>query len=453
MTGDIKANGLGRSSWSTLAVVMLLCALTIGVRVGNAMLVPIHPVHDEWDHIAENLATGKGYVSSWPKTYISPKTLDLPNYDFPLIPTATRVPVPVIYFALMYRLFGISDRSLVIGQIFLDTLTCAMLFLIAMEIFNNRRAAVLTSVGWALFVPALWMSNSRYAEPMIAFLLAALIYVLLIAMRTKLIWQFGLAGIIWGLATLSRPTVLTLAVFLFPVLVILLRPRFRFAIKACLAITLGGVLVIAPWAYRNYRVYHEFVPLSNLGGLIIFRDHYLMDRDDYLMFRDWYTVEVAAKEMFDRRFGSAEVLETMPNTEMLIDRFYREEAFNKIMQYPGRYLVLSLVRFIRLWFNVGYGTPPSWRSYLILIGFLTLMGLTIKAHMSYKGAWATKMILIYAILVHHTLGFMAIAADFRYSIPVAPYLIMVSAYVLVCTFQRDRKLNGAFPPSKLPEQV
>jgi 4-amino-4-deoxy-L-arabinose transferase-like glycosyltransferase len=442
MASDVKANGLGRSSWSTLAVVMLLCALTMGVRVGNAMLIPIHPVHDEWDHIAENLAAGKGYVSSWPKTDISPTILNLPNYDYPLIPTAARVPVPVIYFALMYRLFGVSDRSLVIGQIFLDTLTCALLFLIAMEVFNNRRVAILTCVGWALYPLALWMSNSRYAEPMIAFLLAALIYVLLIAMRTKLIWQFGLAGIIWGLATLSRPTVLTLPVFLFPVLVILLRPRFRFAIQACLVITLGGVLVIAPWAYRNYQVYHAFVPTSTLGGRGIFRDHYLIDRADYLVDRGWYTVGVAAKEMFDRRFGSVAVLETGNHTEDLIDRTYREEAFAKILQNPDRYIVLSLVRLLRLWFNVGYGTPSSWRSYLILIGHLSLVGLTIAAHIFYKGSWATKMILIYAILVQHTLVFMAMVGDIRYSIPVAPYLIMVSAYVLVCTFDKVRKPQG-----------
>jgi len=160
------------------------------------------------------------------------------------------------------------------------------------------------------------------------------------------------------------------------------------------------------------------------------------------MFRDWHTVEVAAKEMFDRRLGSAAVLETTDNTEMLIDRTYREEAFAKILQYPGRYIVLSLVRLPRLWFNVGYGTPPSWRSYLILIGGLIMMGLIIKAHISYKGSWATKMILIYAILAQHTLVFMAIASDFRYSIPVYPYLIMVSAYVLVRASQRDRKPKG-----------
>ena len=427
-------------SWSTLTIIILLCLLTLGVRVGYSAFSPINPVHDEWDHIAENLAMGRGYVSSWPKTYISPGTLNLPGYDFPLIPTATRGPVPVVYFALTYRLFGFSDQSLLIGQWILDTLTCAVLFALALQVFGDRRVAVLTSAAWAFYVPALWMANSRFAEPMMALLLACLMYILLIAIRTRSMWQFGLTGVVWGLATLSRPVTATLLLLLFPVLIALLRRQLRLALQACVIIALGGAFVISPWAYRNYKVYNTFVPVSTLGGLVIFRDHYLMDRDDYLLYRDYYTVELAAKEMFDRRFGSVAVLETAENTVPLIDRTYGEEAFAKIRQYPGRYLILSLVRLLRLWFNVGYGVPPSWRSYLILIGHLILLGLVSKALVSYRGTWTLKMAPIFAMLIHHTLSYMAIASTIRYSVPVAPYLIMVGSYALVRILEQNREV-------------
>lgn len=432
---------------TTAILVIILCLLTLGVRVGYAAFFPIQPIRDEWDHIAANLANGLGYVSSWPKTYISPATLNLPDYNFPLIPTATRVPVPVIYFALMYRLFGFSAQSLIIGQWILDILTCVLLFMIALKIFGDRRVAALTSAAWAIYVPELSMANSRYAEPMIAFLLACLAYVLVVAISTHSMWQFGLAGVVGGLATLSRPTLAVLPLFLFPVLVVLFRRQLRLAILACGVITLGGVLIISPWAYRNFKVYGAFVPTSTLGGLIIFRDHYLMDRDDYLVFRDYYTVEAACKEVLDRRFGSVAVVEMADNTQLLIDRTYREEALAKIWQYPGRYLVLCLVRLFRLWFNIGYGASPSWRSYLILIGHLTLLGLFVKALVSYRGAWLTRIAPILAMLVHHTLGFMAIVSDFRYSVPLAPYLIMVGSYTLVCFFEENRsKIIGKVLP-------
>lgn len=116
--------------------------------------------------------------------HIRPSILNLSNYSFPLIPTATRVPVPVSYFALMYRLFGVNDDSLVIGQWMLGALTCALLFIISLKAFGDRRVAVLTSIAWALYVPELWMSNSRFSEPMTAFLLTCLVYVLLVALST-----------------------------------------------------------------------------------------------------------------------------------------------------------------------------------------------------------------------------------------------------------------------------
>ena len=35
--------------------------LILSVRLAYASLVPISPVHDEWDHIAANLVQGRGY--------------------------------------------------------------------------------------------------------------------------------------------------------------------------------------------------------------------------------------------------------------------------------------------------------------------------------------------------------------------------------------------------------
>jgi len=221
-------------------------------------------------------------------------------------------------------------------------------------------------------------------------------------------------------------------------LVVLLRRCRRLALLACTTIILGGILTISPWVYRNFKVFDAFIPTSTLGGQNLFRDHYLIDRDDYLCFRDTAVVEEAAKEMLDRRFGSAVAIETADNTWLLIDRIYREEAIAKIGQYPSRYVLLSLVRVLRLWFNIGYGAPPSWRSYLILIGHLILLGLVVKAFVSYRGNWLPKMAPATALVVHHTLSYMAIAGEFRYSIPLAPYPIMVSCHALICIFEKNR---------------
>jgi len=419
LTDARPISALKQRARQTHIILVALCLLTLGTRVGYAFITPIDAAHDEWDHIATKLALGQGYVSSWPKTFIQPAYLNIPNYQFPVIPTATRVPVPVLYFALLYRLFGLNDRSLVIGQWILDTLTCLVLFATALKVFRDRRVAILTSVAWALYPPALWLNNSRFSEPMTTLLLACLVYLLVWSQETHQARRYGLAGVIWGLSILTRPTLIVFPLFFFPVLIVQLRRQLRCAI------------VLAPWVYRNYLVFHAFVPTGTIGGLNLFRENYLLNRDDYLTFRDIPIFQQTSKAMFDRRFGSVAVVETADDTQLLIDRTYREEAMAKILEYPGRYIILSLVRGLRLWFNVGYGHPLSLASYLILIGNLALMGLTFKAFASYRGDWTSKLVPAFVLIVQHTLTYMAIVGAFRYSVPLMPYLFMTGSYALV----------------------
>jgi 4-amino-4-deoxy-L-arabinose transferase-like glycosyltransferase len=419
-----------------LTIVIVTSLLTLVVRVVAFYApTPWGASADEWDHIAANLAQGRGYVSNWPKTYISPSALGIAPGSLPYAPTASRVPVPVLYFALIFRLFGVGyPFPLVAGQWLLEVLTGILLLFIALEVFGDKRVAILSAVAWAFYIPELWMANSRYSEPITALLVACLVYALLLALRTKALWRFAIAGLIWGLAVLTRPALVILPAFLLPVWFVLLRRNLRFALLAGTVVVLLGALVISPWVYRNYTLYGEFV-LSTLGGQNTFRDHYLIDQGDYLEYRTIPVVCRAQKEVLDRRFGSAADVELSKSiTAPMVSRVYSQEAIAKIRQYPGRYLILSLVRVLRLWFNVGYGGGPSRMSYLILIGHLIVLALGAQALVSYRGDWVYKMLPAWALVIHHTLVYGALAGEFRYSLPFVPYLIMPACYTLVRVF-------------------
>jgi 4-amino-4-deoxy-L-arabinose transferase-like glycosyltransferase len=422
------------STWSPAAVLVAISLLALAMRIATVNLPIGGTPSDEWDHIAANLARGRGYVSRWPKTSINPKILGVDGTTLPYVPTATRVPIPVFQFALIFGLFGVGfPFPLVISQWVVDILTGIVLYYVAMEIFDDRRVALLAALAWALYVPALWMARSRNIEPITTLFLAWMVHALLVALRTGSLWRYGMAGLAWGLSILSRPSMIVLPLFLLPVLLLLLRRKLGFAVLACTVIVLVGALVISPWLYRNYLLYGEFV-ISTLGGYNIFRDHYLIDQDDYLHYRDARTVQLALKNVLDRRYGSAaavELSDEISKTE--IEEVYSEEAFAKIRQYPGRFVVLSLVRFLRLWFNIGPGGRPSWITYMLILTHLTIVGLGIKALVSYRGGWMPKMLPALALIVQHTLVYMAIAGEVRYSLPLMPYLIMLACYALVCS--------------------
>jgi len=235
---------------------------------------------------------------------------------------------------------------------------------------------------------------------------------------------------------------IVLPVFLLPVWLVLLRRNLGFAISAAAVVVLLGVLVLAPWVYRNYILYNDFV-LSTLGGQNLFRDHYLIDQDDYLHFRAVDRVHVAQKEFLDLRFGSAADVERSESiTPPMVSRAYSEAAVAKIQQYPGRFVILSLVRVLRLWFNIGFGDRPSLTGLVVLTSHLVLIGLGAKALVAYRGDWVLKMLPVFAILVHHTSMYTAVAGEFRYSLPFVPYLIMPACYALV-RFTMPRTISSA----------
>jgi hypothetical protein len=90
------------------------------------------------------------------------------------------------------------------------------------------------------------------------------------------------AGLLWGLSILARET----ALYFLPVAgVWLLRaPRRSGAAARAAGLVLATVLVVAPWTWRNWAVFHAFVPVSTAGGQNLFQGNTHIPRDEtYVM--------------------------------------------------------------------------------------------------------------------------------------------------------------------------
>src|SRR5260370_12145039 len=71
------------------------------------------------------------------------------------------------------------------------------------------------------------------------------------------------AGVLWGVAVLTRETVL----YFIPLaaLWLALPPRAGGRARGA-AFLVASLLVVAPWTYRNWAVFDAFVPVSTAGG-------------------------------------------------------------------------------------------------------------------------------------------------------------------------------------------
>lgn len=231
-----------------LIVIVLLSFL---VPVVYSFVYRIAPVVDSraYDQIGKNLAEGFGYRENRSKNYESDTAIVRagPAYEF--------------FLAGIYKVFGHRYEAVWATQALLHALTAWLLFLIARRIFTSEKAGLLAALLFGLHPDLIEISAMLMTETVYLFFITLVVFVFVGVCRSKngLGCQSIILGTVAGLAVLTRPTVI---LFLLPILFFyIFKKEFRS----------GGVFlfvfiaVLAPWAIRNYLIYHQFI-LTTLTG-------------------------------------------------------------------------------------------------------------------------------------------------------------------------------------------
>ena len=152
---------------------------------------------------------------------------------------------------------------------FFSALTVLPLYLIANKLFGLR-VARWAAWTWALFPYAIhWAVRWVWETSLSTFLLTTVFWLALEiseahGRRLKMLWAgFGL---LWGVTALTNPSCLIFLPFAGGWACYQLwrqsRPWFLMATAAALLF----FVVIAPWEVRNYRLFHQFIPIRGNGG-------------------------------------------------------------------------------------------------------------------------------------------------------------------------------------------
>jgi 4-amino-4-deoxy-L-arabinose transferase-like glycosyltransferase len=261
-----------------------------------------------------------------------------------------------------------------------------------------------TSHFWAetLFTTLLWWALERYAA--------------LLDPETSRSGRgrLGLAivaGLLLGLAILTRETVL----YFLPVLtagLVLTRRGLLVAAASVLAV----LTLVAPWTWRNHVVFGAFVPVSTAGGLNLFQGNAKLTRqqvyDEYNAVRG----RIARYE-FARRKGVEAILERQP--WWLLEKF-RDEG-PKFLEADSQ----ALVHLRR----GAYGEPrllPALGATVVVVlpFFAVLVFLVPGVAVLPRNRVAT---LVTGFLAYYTLIHIATHGYARYRIPVLPSLFLLAA--------------------------
>jgi 4-amino-4-deoxy-L-arabinose transferase-like glycosyltransferase len=249
----------------------LILVLALVVRLGYVAGTPEYrPDHDDrdYDRLACALVDGGGFAERGPHT--TKRSCGSFRPGRRIEPTAFRPPGYPLFLAGTYGATKPLTHDRVTAarlvQAVLGTLVVALIGLVAAQLLGRRTALVAMALG-AVCMPLVVVGGTLLSETLFVALELGAVAALLAERRARrpLLWV-ALAGVLVGLATLTRTNAPVLLVVLVPALLAGRSLRSPRAFARPLLLLAVAALVVAPWTIRNASAMHAFVPVNTESG-------------------------------------------------------------------------------------------------------------------------------------------------------------------------------------------
>lgn len=396
-----------RSPRALLVAIFLLAFL---MRVGYiALFVGFDspPTYDgmSYDIFAAQLARGEGYHTGYG-------------------PTAHKPPLYPLFLAGIYALLGIGNYIAIrMIQAIIGALSTLIIYLLGKRMFGQT-IGILASVGASVYPLFVYMTGELYPETLFIFLFSLLLFLAFQVSTSRPTgidsWSNALYGILFGLTTLSRPNVL---IFL-PVLVIwpFLNLNVKTAARTMALVLSVTMLVVLPWTIRNYVVFGEFVFLSTEGGVALWQGNNALSAGGGTLANEsvWPNSDYP-----DRGFYGWSDL-----TEPESDRKFFGEGLRWIREHPRAFVSLIPQKILRAWSPISFTTQSGRTAHplvrVILFPYLLFLLVVLYGSLTALQSWRV-IFPLYTIPVLTSLQAAIFFGGTRYSIPMAPALILFAA--------------------------
>jgi 4-amino-4-deoxy-L-arabinose transferase-like glycosyltransferase len=413
-----------RSATTSLWLIMLVAlAIRLGYmwqfqHIHPRQGVSVIPFLFESGNIAHSLATGHGFSSP---------------FRVETGPTAWMTPLYPLLLAGIIRLFGAYTFHAWAATVLLNigccTLACIPIYFAAKRIGGVALAAGAAWL-WAIFPNAILLPVESMWDASISALLAAtILWATLVLAESQRLRNWCAYGLLWGIALMFNATLAALFPFLAAWLVHRARQEKREWFGNAAAAVAVIILCCVPWTVRNYRVFHQFVPLRSVLGLQLWLGN--NDQTENVFRGDLHPIYNASER--DKYISMGEIAYMQQK---------KQEAIAYMFSHPAREVGLISYRAISIWSG---GTPypledfvgtPSLRFRAILAFNLVaalgaLCGIIILCRERSQFAVPIAVFpLVYPLAYYLTLALP------RYRLPVDPIVILLLAISIQRLAQR-----------------
>src|SRR5271168_5027307 len=388
-----------RAAATSLWLIMLVAlALRLGYmrqfqNIHPRQGVSVIPFLFESGNIAHSLATGHGFSS--------PFRVDTG-------PTAWMTPLFPLLLAGIFRLFGAYTFHAWAATV-LFNISCCTLACIPIYFAGKRIGGILLGAGaawlWAIFPNAILLPVESMWDGSISALLVATILWATLALAesdSQRLRKWCAYGLLWGVALLFNATLAALFPILAGWLAYRARQEKREWFKNAAAAVVIIILCCVPWTIRNYRVFHQFVPLRSVLGLQLWLGNNDQTQD---IFRgDLHPI-----------YNSAERERYIAMGEIPYMQQKKQEAIAYMISHPAREARLITYRVISIWSG---GTPYP------LQDFLGTPSLQFRTVLAFNLVAALGALCGIIILFHERSQFAVPLAAFPLIYPWAYYLTL-----------------------------
>jgi len=292
--------------------------------------VSVIPFLFESGNIAHSLASGHGFSS--------PFRVDTG-------PTAWMTPLFPLLLAGIFRVFGAYTFHAWAATVFTNisscTLACIPIYFAAKRIGGIALAAGAAWL-WAIFPNAILMPvESMWDACISALLVATILWATLALAESQRLRNWCAYGLLWGVALMFNATLAALFPFLAGWLVYVAHQQKREWLKNAVAAVIIIMLCCVPWTIRNYRVFHQFVPLRSVLGLQLWLGN--NDQTEDIFRGNLHPI-----------YNATEREKYISMGEIAYMQQKKQEAIAYMFSHPGREAHLILYRAISIWSG---GTP------------------------------------------------------------------------------------------------
>lgn len=385
-------------------------------------------------------------------------------------PTYIRLPGYPAFLAFIFAIFGVDHyRAVLVTQMFVDLGTCFLCAAIALRLLGPRCAKL--AFVLAVLCPFLAdYSAAALTETLEVFFTALTLHLALRAFERLRLRDWAACGAACAATILLRPDgvllLIALEVYLLAKVVFqgrstpLANPRNLF--RAAILVAVIAVAPLAPWAWRNWQVFHRFQPLA---------PRYANEEDEFVPmgFNHWtktWIVDYASVEeiywavpggqldatvlpsrAFDTPQQEEETAQLISDYNPVLhispelDKRFEAIAAERIRTYPARYyLWLPGLRIADMWLRPRtellpsnsrwweFDDEPRWLVLAIVLGVINVLYVfaAIAGWLRCRKAELLGMLILFVVLRSAFLGSLE-NPEPRYTLEMYPIAIVLAA--------------------------